>query len=543
MSQEEYLLSFAPQISDTTDPLQDELEPLLNDYQITEDELNATKDEYTHLKSVKKPIDFKEVWLGKDVWLWVLVISAIVIFILSLIIWGGFWKSLLRMLIGSVAVTVIDGLIHVIQEYRYQNYQVTKASFKSRIDSIQKESDEKYKAMQPKLEVRFGALHLALNKGLGLPYPMSGITLKNYQEIKNCYLALLREKETADLITDRKERMEANRRYIDDKITFLYTHSLRKEVSKEVYDEFKQQLLEAEPGNMALRKETTDKNSKGISEIFRIPKYKEMLDDDHLTPIVDKFNAVANRDTRGLIFQDTDKKAQQTKDMNKLLKAANFEYNELITINNRVSYALDYARGCAYRNIYLASELINYVLGSSRGGGLTSVKDSMNISSIDATVDVNSYKLNESSMDSAMNVIANISDTILSSIDNKEMERFISKNPKTALGAAVVTGILALGAGIKTYYKNLEANAEAQSKITDGIKTISEGYTKGKSQMLRKIEILGGIVKCNDGFMAVYEPLREKVFDNGNLNLTKMDIMQFAAAAKEYSKVAKSTIN
>ena len=100
--------------------------------------------------------------------------------------------------------------------------------------------------------------HLALNKGLGLPYPMSGITLKNYQEIKNCYLALLREKETADLITDRKERMEANRRYIDDKITFLYTHSLRKEVSKEVYDEFKQQLLEAEPGNMALRKETTD---------------------------------------------------------------------------------------------------------------------------------------------------------------------------------------------------------------------------------------------------------------------------------------------
>lgn len=64
MSQEEYLLSFVPQISDTTDPLQDELEPLLNDYQITEDELNATKDEYAHLKLVKKPADFKEVWLG-----------------------------------------------------------------------------------------------------------------------------------------------------------------------------------------------------------------------------------------------------------------------------------------------------------------------------------------------------------------------------------------------------------------------------------------------------------------------------------------------
>ena len=78
MTQEEYLLSFVPQISDTTDPLQDELEPLFNDCQKAEDEINATKDELNNLKWVRKPADLQEALP------WVLIISAIVIFILSL---------------------------------------------------------------------------------------------------------------------------------------------------------------------------------------------------------------------------------------------------------------------------------------------------------------------------------------------------------------------------------------------------------------------------------------------------------------------------
>lgn len=42
--------------------------------------------------------------------------------------------------------------------------------------------------------------------------------------------------------------------------------------------------------------------------------------------------------------------------------------------------------------------------------------------------------------------------------------------------------------------------------------------------------------------MAVYEPLRKKVFEDGDTNLTKMEIMQLAAVANEYSKTAKAKI-
>lgn len=83
---------------------------------------------------------------------------------------------------------------------------------------------------------------------------------------------------------------------------------------------------------------------------------------------------------------------------------------------------------------------------------------------------------------------------------------------------------------------------QKQSQFTDNINKIAEGYAEGKADALRSIEIIRSIVKCNDGFLAIYEPLRKKVFDDGDLNLTKMEVMQLAAAANEYSKVAKATV-
>ena len=100
----------------------------------------------------------------------------------------------------------------------------------------------------------------------------------------------------------------------------------------------------------------------------------------------------------------------------------------------------------------------------------------------------------------------------------------------------------AVGASVAQYLQKLDNNAEAQKQLTDNIQAIADGYIEGKANMLRAIEIIGSIVKCNDGFMAVYEPLRKKVFEDGDTNLTKMEIMQLAAVANEYSKTAKAKI-
>lgn len=544
MTQEKNAHSLVQQTSDTADPLKDELEQLLMDYHKVADELNVCKRKCADLER-------KE---NMDIWSTVYILSAIIFFILSLIIWGGFWKSLLRMLICLVVIAIVKRIIYAIGGDHSDEYQSKVKYYNNRINTLQKDADEKHKVIQSKLDASFASLHSALNNELGLPYPLSGITLDNYTEIKRCYISLLRKKEAADRTTDRKKQIEANRAYIDDKLRFVYMHSLRAVMPKNIYGEFKKQLLKAksrlflkrEQRNMVLRKETSKIFSRGHSEISRISKYKKLLDDDHLTPIINQFHIVSNRNTRSFIFfQDTDKKAQQTKDMNELLKAAKYEYDELTAISKNVSYALNYARGCAYRNVYLAFDLINYIRSSNNGGRLRTVEDSINISSIDATVNVKSYRLNDSAMDSAMEELMNVGDIVksaMSAIDDKELERLLTKNPTIALGAAAVIALASVGAGLVTYFRSLNANAEAQSKITDGIKAISEGYTEGKSQMLRVIEILDGIVKCNNGFMAIYEPLRKRVFEKGDVNLTQMEFMQLAAAAREYSKVAKSTI-
>ena len=338
-------------------------------------------------------------------------------------------------------------------------------------------------------------------------------------------------------IPGNKEQKGANRAFIDEKLTFLYAHSLRATVSDDVYGEFKQQLLNAGPGKMLMRQEIKGRYSQGISEIMHLPKYKDMLEDDHLTPIINKFDAVSRRNTRGFLFDSTDKKEAQTRDMAELFNAAKYEYDELMDISKKVSYALNYARGCAFRNIYLATELINYIVGSNRGGGLTTAQDGIDFSSANTTdVSLDSFELNGSSIESAVNTVAFLSDAVM---DNAALSQFVDENPKVAAGFAIVA---AVGAGVVQYFQNLENNAEAQRQLTDNIQVIADGYTEGKANMLRAIEIIGGIVKCNDGFMAVYEPLRKKVFEDGDTNLTKMEIMQLAAAANEYSKTAKAKI-
>ena len=69
---------------------------------------------------------------------------------------------------------------------------------------------------------------------------------------------------------------------------------------------------------------------------------------------------------------------------------------------------------------------------------------------------------------------------------------------------------------------------------------ISEGYAFGKANTLRAIEIIGAIAKSNMGFMAIYEPLRERVFEKEDFNLTQIEIMALVKAANEFKKTAKS---
>lgn len=533
MTQEQYLLSFLPQITATTDPLQDVIDSQLKDYQETEEMLNTTKAEYAALEEPPMPGESSKPGCGTSICI------GVVLFIFFLIVGVSFGSSLAIGGIGLLSVYIFGKIHNSIKKSNYETYLSNVQSYEERIEDLEREVKEKSEALQGKLAIRFEALRYALNKNLGLPYPMSSISLENYPKIKKCYLTLLEKKEAVDQISDSKKRQEANRAFIDEKIAFLYAHSLRAELSEEVYDEFKRQLLETGPGNMVLRQgNSAGRYSQGIGEIFRMPKYKEMLEDDHLTPIISKFRAVSKRNTKGWLFDDLDKKERQTSDMKDLLDAAKYEYDELMKVSKKVSYALNYARGCAYRNLYLATELVNYVNGSNRGGGLTMAHDKIGVPAIaqNSTTDFGFDGMGETQEISAIETISFIGNTVM---DDQSLLRFAFNNPKVTLGVAAVA---TLGTILLSMFNDEDEYAQIQSQLTDSINKIADGYTDGKAGTLRAIEIISGIVKCNDGFLAIYEPLRKKVFDDGDLNLTKMEMMQLAAAANEYSKVAKAKV-
>lgn len=532
MTQEEqYLLTFVPQITTGTDPLQNEIDSRLKDYEDKLGQLNDVIKAYDELQEVPEPDESQKPGCG------IPSVTAIVLFVLLLILGVPFLVSLVLGVAGAACLYGKQSYDYKSKVDGFFNYVKTREQYCDRIQELDEETCKLWNHLSPKLDIRFETLRIALNKNLGIPYPKSAITLDNYNKVKKCYLSLLEESDEVNRIHDKKERMEANRAFIDDKLTFLYAHSLRATVSDDVYGEFKQQLLNADTGKMLMRQEIRGRYSQGVSEIMRLPKYKDMLEDDHLTPIINKFAVVSRRNTRGLLLESTDKKEAQTRDMAELFNAAKYEYDELMGISKKVSYALNYARGCAFRNIYLATELINYIVGSNRGGGLTTAQDGIDFSSVNTTdVSLDSFELNGSSIENAVNTVAFLSDTVM---DNAALSQFVDENPKVAAGVAIVA---AVGAGVAQYFQNLDNNAEAQKQLTDNIQAIADGYTEGKANMLRAIEIIGGIVKCNDGFMAVYEPLRQKVFEDGDTNLTKMEIMQLAAAANEYSKTAKAQI-
>ena len=83
-----------------------------------------------------------------------------------------------------------------------------------------------------------------------------------------------------------------------------------------------------------------------------------------------------------------------------------------------------------------------------------------------------------------------------------------------------------------------------QAEMTKNISIMSEGYNSGQAQALRAIEIIKAIVNTNNGFMAIYEPMRKTVYEDKNLaNITMKDIQQLAQATQEYQKISKSKIN
>lgn len=343
---------------------------------------------------------------------------------------------------------------------------------------------------------------------------------------------------------DVTEKLQLRSEVTNSKLRLFYLLSIKGE-SHYTYPVFEQQLHKAEStGNYGLmRVEVKDK----VADMHfnKLQQYTALLNDNKMTPILSELNNVKDIDTKGFLgMQSVDALAEKTELLQDLLREASAEYNELSRINNNIGYLLEYLRVCAYRNIYLGAELLNYLRDNAGGKSLTTEKGTVDMKIELENIDISFDSLKMDVIGNLTNSVSNCIEEGTKMLENKEMVNFMKSNPKAAIALAAGAAAINLVDNFVTERnEKIKLNNKIQKDAVKNIKLMVDNYTKGQSQLLRAIEIIKAIKKANDGYMNVYEPLRHKVFDEGQLtSVTMKELQQMAMATKEYNKISQAKL-
>lgn len=475
--------------------------------------------------------------------------------------WGWALNVLMWSLIVAATLTLIAGIIDAFKWKAYNKHLMLHEEYWT----SGRQTERKKAGAEGSLRVvneqldgllheRFDALSTAINTSLGLPFPSSGLNKDNYFDIKSEFFGLLKYQEDVKAKTQKEERIAGLRNLMDAKLEFFYKHTLPVDTSEKIYGMFANQLKNKGEGDMNLR--CAVPTSSSVRNVkAEVVSYMDSLDPHDFDEILDYFNSIYNRSTRQDFFfflTDTDKKAKQTKDMLKVVKRAGKEYDKLIDKIKKTAYILDYVRTCAYHNVYLGVELINFVRETSGGGTMSKASDSASAIQTDTkALEVNSkdLQLNIKEKDvrkSLNNVDKDIRSTAKFLFSSKEMKEWSSDNLNASLAivgvSAVFSAAMNFGGYIMNYFKKLSANADAQYKMVKYMDNLSTAYQSSVGEILRSIELIKALSNANKGFAAIYEPLREKILVKGEIGFTRQEFASLAQATNKYKMIIESKV-
>lgn len=271
------------------------------------------------------------------------------------------------------------------------------------------------------------------------------------------------------------------------------------------------------------------------NSMMSVENWKRELADDKTINYSREMNRIQRMDTSGIFgLSSTSKLSQQTHGYANLVNAAVAEANELQKANLALNKELTTIRLCAYRNIYLGIELLNYLRDGAGGERLTTEKSFASLGNIPLdTVNINIKQLNMS--------IDNICDTAVRGFDTAMNSlRALGLNPGRKTSIAV-GGIAAIGALASAYNQAESANRAEQARLISTLNQIIDTIQTGQAGLKRTIEIMEAIIKTNNGFMQIYAPFRDKVFVS-HQPCTEQDVLQLSMALQEYQKISTSRI-
>lgn len=480
----------------------------------------------------------------------VLFILHCIIWVLNLIFdiewdtWGwtvtAFWWGLGTTLFVAAATTVW----YIYQKRVYDDKLTAYHEYLRTKEKLEKGIKDANTAINNKEIEIVGSLNKDIKEIIEVPLSLNAIQFNDKEEVEkllNDYYSLKNEMLN---VGDSMEKAKLHDELTNKKLVFFYKYSIKGETNV-TYPFFKKQLEVAQSQNNYNILRIEKDNQTALSHLNKLSLYTKLLNENKMTPILNELNDIKDIETKGWFGrQDVDALAEKTGMLQELFSAASYEYNELESVNNDISYLLEYVRVCAYRNIYLGVELLNYIRDNAGGKTLTTEKGmvDMNVKLENISISVDTLK-----MDAISNITATISNSIQTGfelLENKDVMKFVGKNPKASAGIAAVALI---GSAFSNYAEERNEKIKQNNKIQkDAIKNIRkmvDNYTKGQGALLRAIELIKAITKANSGFMHVYEPLKNKVFDNNAVSsVTMQDIRQLAIATNEYNKISQAKL-
>lgn len=423
--------------------------------------------------------------------------------------------------------------------YDYQLYCEKKENINKRLIQIKNRERVLKKELDAVHEKNFGLLFETLkSKELSIPIPLGSLWEDNYSDTADSFLAIHEAMCRKEATTSIEKKRQIAKEIADHKLEIFYRVSLCYGTSQEAYESLYPDGCSFTPS--VLRKLATSAVYHNMQK-DRIADCKKLLDNNKIDTILNELDYVRNRDVSGFLdlYTDTDKLTTQYEDMKKLRKAAIEEYDELNKVCEELNSALDHIRTYAFRNIYLGIELLNYIREGAGGSGLVKENDQVNMQEFDISQFSTTFQGYETSnVATTKTKYDSIARTI---VNNKDVRQFIYSNKKVATGIALVgAATLAMSAAADHSAKvdRIKAN---QANIVKDMQVIVDGYTEGRAQLYRVIEVAQSIVKANEGFMYIYKQLKTKVFDC-NQEPTLPEIQDLCKAIKSYKEISNSKL-
>lgn len=466
--------------------------------------------------------------------------------------WGWMCKTLIWGLPIMVAWMTIAGLIRCtkVMKWRISSKEHAKKTslkkeFTKKAKHYDKLAEDLYNEIcLPLIDKRDVVLRVLMNRNLSLPIRNLGDW--NWHEAFDTYFSMLDEQKYIQTLPP-AERTAAVFDFFDKKLKLFYERSIKSEAGdvESLYEPFEWALSNKPIKELRNNYTPAAASKKHVNRL--VDKNDNFIDIDS---VCEDFVDLVNVDTSGMFLEHDSKKVEKkTKEMQRCYNDFAESVNGFGKLVEQINESLGMARMVAYRNLYLGAELVNIVHETGSGGTLTRTDDvlsglsanSVQVSGIEA---VGFTKTAVDILDSSLGAVAVAVDNVLS---NKAATKYYKKNPKEALAtAAGVAVVAAVNSAIEAWNERnerIERCLATQKELVDKMDETVEQFLDSQAKAARALELIGALVKVNNGFMAVYEPLREKVFvDHKPSDVTMKELQQLVLAIKDYKSISDAKL-